>query len=285
MSDDLRAFWDDSLRRLAEVPIDAEVEALSLPVAYRAFRLRLRSFGGVPIRAYFAIPAGIPSDAKFPAIVVGPGYGGRQMSMDLNESMRGYAILQVYPRGQGESGELWQVPTELQGQWLRVGAAAREGYYYQGGYLDLVRGIDWLLTRDDIDPQRIGLLGTSQAGAMALAAGAIDRRVAAVAVHVPFMSDMRRNPKFAGDLGRDEAFLRTYQSFDPFELAPLLHAPTLLSAGGKDPTSPPDTVRAVFDRLPGIRSLAWYPDQTHTTCADFYAMQWSWMERYVRSRR
>jgi cephalosporin-C deacetylase len=284
MSDDLRAFWDDSLRRLAAEPLEAEVEEIKRPVAYRSYRVRLRSFGGVPIRAYFSIPAG-ELGGRLPAVVVGPGYGGRQMSMDLNEALRGYAILQVYPRGQGESGELWRVPPELEGQWLRVGAGAREGYYYQGGYLDLVRGIDWLLTREDIDPRRIGVLGTSQAGAIGIAVGAIDRRVAAVAVHVPYMSDMRRNPNFAEHLGRDEAFLRTYASFDPLSLAPLLTVPTLLSAGGKDPTSPPDTVRAVFDRLAGIRSLAWYPQQTHTTCADFYAMQWAWMERYVRDRR
>jgi cephalosporin-C deacetylase len=284
MSDDLRAFWDDSLRRLAAEPVNAEVEEVKRPVAYKTWRLKLRGFGGVPIRAYFSIPAG-ELNGRLPAVVVGPGYGGRQMSMDLNEAMRGYAMLQVYPRGQGESGELWKVPPELEGQWLRVGAKDREGYYYQGGYLDLVRGIDWLLTRDDIDPRRIGVMGTSQAGALALAVGAIDRRVAAVAAHVPFMSDMRRNPKFAADLGRDEGFLRTYESFDPLRLAPLLQAPTLLSAGGKDPTSPPETIRAVFDRLPGIRSLAWYPDLTHTSCADFYAMQWSWFERYVRDRR
>jgi cephalosporin-C deacetylase-like acetyl esterase len=79
----------------------------------------------------------------------------------------------------------------------------------------------------------------------------------------------------------DPVFLNTFDYFDPVNLAPWLRAPTLVSSGGKDETCPPAAIRAVFDRLPGIKSLTHYPDLAHTSAGDFYEMSWEWMQRYV----
>jgi cephalosporin-C deacetylase len=148
----------------------------------------------------------------------------------------------------------------------------------------MFRGIDYLLTRPDVDPNRIGLIGTSQGGGMVLAAGGIDQRVKAVVSHLPYFCDARHNPVFlTQDLGRDPKFLDTFDYFDPIHLAPRLRAPTLISAGGKDKTCPPESIRAVFDRLPGIKALAHYPELTHTSCGDFYEMSWEWMNRYLKA--
>jgi cephalosporin-C deacetylase len=278
--EDLRAFWDGSLRNLAEVPMEAQVEPAERTTPGETFRVTLRGLSGVPFRAYLALPRGRRPGERLPAVVTAPGYGGRMMGVDLSECMRGYAILQVYPRGQGESGELWRVDPAHEGDWLAVGAADREGYYYQGGFLDLVRGIDWLLTRDDIDPRRIGAMGTSQSGGMVIALGALDRRVAAIAAHVPFVD--RRGSICRG---RNEELLRTFASFEPLNLAAWVTAPTLLSAGGKDEGCPAAAIRDTFDRLAGIKALAHYPQLAHTSHADFLALQWEWMDRHVRDRR
>ena len=80
----------------------------------------------------------------------------------------------------------------------------------------------------------------------------------------------------------NEAALHTLDYSDPLQLAPNLRAPALISAGGKDDVCPMATIRAVFDRIPGVKSLAVYPDSTHTSCAAFYDMSWSWLDFYLR---
>jgi cephalosporin-C deacetylase len=75
--------------------------------------------------------------------------------------------------------------------------------------------------------------------------------------------------------------LRTLDYFDPANLADRLRAPVLLSAGGQDAICPPETIRSVFDRLPGIKPIVVYPALPHTTSSDFYRMCWEWMDRHL----
>ena len=61
--------------------------------------------------------------------------------MTLSECQRGYMILQVYPCDRGVR-ELWKVESRRikRGQpW----ETQPEGFYYQGGYVDMIRGVDY----------------------------------------------------------------------------------------------------------------------------------------------
>ena len=126
---------------------------------------------------------------------------------------------------------------------------------------------------------------------MVLAVGALDPRVKVVVAHLPFLCDMRHAANIphalVNDLltranARGEPALRTLDYFDPLQLAPDLRVPVLVSAGGKDTTCPAVTIQAVFDRLPGVKSLMFYPDLPHTSCAAFYQMSWRWLDLYLR---
>ena len=100
----VRAFWQETRTKLAREPMEAAVEQLKEPLPYRKFRITLRGLGGVHFRALLGLPVQDQSMAKpWPAIVTVPGYGGTQQGAMLSECMRGYAVLQVYPRSQGES--------------------------------------------------------------------------------------------------------------------------------------------------------------------------------------
>ncbi len=286
---ELHAFWRQTLAALAHEPMEAKVELLSEPLPYRKYRITLRSLGGVPIRALLALPVqGESPPRPWPAIVTAPGYGGTQQGVMLGECMRGYAILQVYPRSQGESAELWKIDGPDKLTWH---LAQPEGAYYQGAYADVIRGIDYLVSRPDIDVARIGLAGTSQGGGIVLAVAALDLRVKAVVAHVPLLCDLRQSARTSGALVKtlldtagcnNEANLRTLDHFDPLQLAPDLRAPALISAGGRDETCPSTTIRAVFDRIPGTKALMFYPELPHTSCAAFYEMTWPWLDLNLR---
>jgi cephalosporin-C deacetylase len=107
---DIAGFWAQTRAELARVPMDARVETLKDPLPYKTFRITLRGLNGVEFRALLALPVQGEAPAKpWPVIVTVPGYGGTQQGVMLGECRRGYAILQVFPRGQGESADLWHI--------------------------------------------------------------------------------------------------------------------------------------------------------------------------------
>ncbi len=281
---DLEAFWKETIERAAAEPLEAEVTAVDEKVPYYKHRVTYRSLDGVKVRAYVSVQHAEGKHPKrLPAIVSPPGYGGWEFGNTLSECQRDYVILHVYPRGQGESGDLWKVAPGAYQAWVNHGKESPEGFYYQGAYMDMVRGIDYLLTRPDVDPDRIGLMGTSQGGLIVLSVGAIEKRVRAVVAHLPALCNFRGNKthKLCANLLNDPVFLDTFDYFDPVNLAPWLKAPTLVSSGGKDTTCPADAIRAAWDQLPGIKSLYHDPELTHTSSPDFYQMSWDWMKRFL----
>ena len=288
---DVEGFWQATRERLAREPMEAQVEPVAEPLPYKIFKLTLRSLDGVRVHGWLALPVQGEAPARpWPVIVSTPGYGGTQQGVMLGECQRGYAILQIFPRGQGVSAELWKIdgPDKLTWHLDRP-----EGAYYQGAYADVMRAIDYAASRPDLDPDRIALVGTSQGGGFSLAVAALDARVKAVVAHVPFLCDFRLAARTPSSLvktlldraGRnDEAALRTLDYFDPLQLAPRLRVPVLMSAGGRDETCPAATIQSVYDRLPGVKTLKVYPDLPHTTCLDFYNLSWPWLDLHFRQK-
>jgi len=281
VSPDISAFWRDTLARLASVPAAAAIEPGKEALPYRKFRVSFNSLGGVRVEALLALPiAGEGPVRRFPAIVTAPGYGGQQQGVMLSECQRGYAVLQVFPR-------VPQHPAEK----LILGIQQPEGYYYQGAYADMVRAVDVLSGHEAVDSARIAAVGTSQGGGLVLAAAALDPRIRVVAAHVPFLVDMRSAAAIPGSLvnqllprhnASSPSALRTLDFFDPVQLASDLKVPVLLSSGGKDGVCPADTIRALYDRLPGVKSLVHYPDLPHTSCLAFYELTWTWLDQHLR---
>jgi cephalosporin-C deacetylase len=115
-----------------------------------------------------------------------------------------------------------------------------------------------------------------------LGVGSLDQRVKAVVAEQPFLCDFLHNPAMTGSKEvKDPVFLRTWSYFEPMNLVPKMTAPTLLLSGGQDKTCPPETIRAVFDRLNCIKALFEEPGLPHTASIDFYSLGWEWLDRYL----
>ena len=105
LAERINAFWSKTLDRGAMPPLDARAEPVREAIPYLRERVTFTSLGGARIVANLGRPILQDGDPpRMPAIVTMPGYGGREFGQVLGEAQRGYVMLQVYPRQQGESG-------------------------------------------------------------------------------------------------------------------------------------------------------------------------------------
>lgn len=247
----------------------------------------------------FWLPA--PSHHPCPLLVHLPGYGGEMSSLP-ELAAQGYHVLHVNPRGcttpngMDESRKLgfatWpQLP-------LTVRTLGREGYV--DWFADAVTAVEWALARPEVDNRRFGFLGTSQGGGAALLLASVfrDRGVGAVAADVPFLCDFpsawRRKRHGAAAMAVTE--MRLLERDHPEQLpaawnalgqvdvcchAHRLDLPVLLTAGSDDHTCPAETVRALFERLPGTRSYTELHGQGHAYTLPFLHLAAAWFRLYV----
>jgi cephalosporin-C deacetylase len=286
---DINRFWEMTRGKMTVEPMEIKVEEVKEPLPFKKYKVVLRGVYTVSFVSFLAIPIqGEAAPGPWPVIITVPGYGGSQQGVMLSECQRGYAVLQVYPRGQGESEALWKID----GDKLTGHLDRPEYHYYRDAYADVMRAMDFVQTRADLDGERIALVGTSQGGGIALAVGAVDPRVSAIVAHVPFLCNMRMASHIEGSLVKtqldrakrnDDAALDILDYFDPYQLAPQLKAPVLMSAGGKDRVCPKATIESVYERIPGTnKTLKFYPELAHTSCVDFYNLTWHWLDEHLR---
>lgn len=281
-------FWANTKQQLAAVPMDAVVTPTTESLPYHAYKVTLRGLNGVQFYAMLSIPVQGEAPAKpWPVIVTTCGYGvGAGQGIMLGDCLRGYAVLQVYPRGQGMSTEFFKID----GDKLTMHAEQPDGAYYQGVYADMMRAIDFVMTRNDLDHDRVVMMATSQGGGISLAVASLDARVKAVVAHVPFLCNMRlaaTMPSLVKTIldkhkNNIDTYLNTLDYFDPYQLVANLHCPVLMSGGGKDVTCPLVTIQSVYDRLKTKKKLKIYPELPHTTCLDFYNTSWPWVEKQLK---
>ncbi len=151
-----------------------------------------------PIPDYFVTGAlYIPDGAKrnAPAIFYACGHsiGGFRAEayqhICINLVKKGFVVLTIDPMGQGERFEYWD-PAKDEARFpipdhehSYAGAQCVISGYSTARYFiwDVIRGIDYLLTRKEVDPDRIGMTGRSGGGNLTAYLGALDDRILATA--------------------------------------------------------------------------------------------------------
>ncbi len=239
-------------------------------------RHRIDIEGGQSITALFHKA---PGEGRKPTILYLPGMDATKEDFpnpfNSEFARRGMNVLVIDGPGQGESN--------MNGVWLKVGNYARAGK----------AAIDLLVARDDVDPDRIGVFGTSMGTRYGVEIGSFDRRVKAVAGQMPcvgpldvifeqaqpnfkrihmYMTNVYDEPAFDALVGEMHAnFVRVSG-----ELA----VPYLLVGGDMDELCPPEDIRAFMDHLSCAKELWLYEDVFHPmgeVAADIYPAIADWL--------
>ena len=150
-------------------------------------KLLYQSLPGLYVTALVYVPDN--GEKVHPAILVAAGHSqnGKIHYADLCQRLvqRGYLVISWDPIGQGERSQFWDAKTHRSRYNLICAEHAVIGNlaYLAGANLarwevwDGVRAVDYLLTRHDVDANRINLTGTSGGGFQTALLGALDERI------------------------------------------------------------------------------------------------------------
>jgi cephalosporin-C deacetylase len=292
--EEMAAFWEETLAELRRVDPQPVVEPAPQLSGreYATQRVVLHSYGGVRVRGWYALPKEAPPPGGFPAVLSVPGYSGER-PLPVHLPMHGYAVLLLYPRGQGESRAEWDLES---GTKLTYHLTDRHRFYYRGAYMDCVRGLDFLASRPEVNAARLGMWGRSQGGGLTLATASLDRRLRAAVAEEPFLCnypaavEVTTNPYrelhdyLAEHPEQGEAALETLAYFDPLNLVDAITCAVLVNVGLRDETCPARTILPVFEKIrpPAVpKALLVYPELGHQPCADFNRHALHWLETYL----
>src|SRR5262245_12900471 len=105
---DLHAFWRRTTETLQQTPVRATCTdaAAQSGREYVTSLVQLDSFAGKRLRAWYTVPKDPMPGGRVPAVLAVPGYGGDKPIPTLLAAS-GFAVLTLYPRGQGESCQEW----------------------------------------------------------------------------------------------------------------------------------------------------------------------------------
>jgi cephalosporin-C deacetylase len=283
---DFGDFWRRTLTEARRVgrAVETLPYAAHLPLV-EALDVSFAGFGGQRVHGWWVMPAGEAPAGGWPVVVQFLGYGdGRGTPLDwLVWPAAGFAVLVMDTRGQGARArragstgdDSGSASPHVEG-FLTKGISSPDDYYYRRVFTDSVLAVDLARSLPGADRERVAVQGTSQGGAIALAAAALADGVAAALVNVPFLCHVERAIEVTETRPYAELleFARTRKTevsrafetltyFDGMTLAAHGTAPALFSVALMDDICPPSTVYAAYNHYAGPKDIEVYTYNKH----------------------
>jgi cephalosporin-C deacetylase-like acetyl esterase len=180
-----------------KTPLNARSLGTTQADGFRIEKILFESQPNFPVTALLYLPDTKPGapQQKLPAIVISPGHGftGKVTDYALASTFarNGFAVLSYDPIGQGERLQ-YPDPADSSKTLLKASTGEHGEAGLQPTLIgdapariivwDSIRAVDYLLSRPEVDANRIGAFGCSGGGTMTSLLGALDTRVHAIAV-------------------------------------------------------------------------------------------------------
>ncbi|MEI6050296.1 MAG: acetylxylan esterase [Bacteroidota bacterium] len=178
-----------------KTPLNAKITRIVEKDSFRVEHIVYESQPGFYVTSSMFIPKGLKKNSKSPVVIYCSGHSENGYRSDvyqhviLNLVKKGFIVFAFDPVGQGERLEYYDPKTHKS----IVGGPTTEHSYpgsqafitgsSQARYMiwDGIRAVDYLLSRKEIDPARIGITGRSGGGTQSAYIAAIDDRIYASA--------------------------------------------------------------------------------------------------------
>ncbi|NUQ01508.1 MAG: acetylxylan esterase, partial [Armatimonadetes bacterium] len=279
---DLKEFWAKTLQELAARPMNARLTPMESLSTDRAavYKLQLQGLVDEPFFAWYVHPK---KPGKHPATLLVPGYGDHGIGNPRGLAEAGICAVSIQVRHTDVD-----LPKYEGKPYMTLGIDSPETYVYRDIYCMGVRAIDFLLSRPEVDPEKVMVQGMSQGGGLSIATAALDPRVKLAAAEVPFLCDYPEALKVAsypyGEIRnylnehpeRREQVLRTLSYFDGMNLAPEIRCPVVMTVGLRDRVCPPPTVWAAYHYITAPKQIFVYPAMGHAVSSEFGQAREQW---------
>lgn len=300
---DFQTFWEQAKSELKAVSPDYRLTLIdSLSTGKKnVYLVEMKSVDNgdgtpVTIRGYYAEPK---ADGTYPAIIMENGYdSGYTPYIPSTDGDDGWCILTMSNRGQLINNRApYKDENSFYGDWFQYHFGNKDTYYYRGAYMDVVRAIDFIASRQKVQTDNIFMTGASQGGAFTIAGAALgDGRLNAIAPAIQFMGDFPNYFKVGAwpgnyteqqreSLGITEDSMYVFLAyFDTKNLAPFVSCPITTSIGLQDPVCPPRTNFAPYNHV-ASREKAYVVNPTlqHATPSNWYNIYMDFFKSHLKS--
>lgn len=217
------------------------------------------TFAGVHdqrVPALLALPAHV--NPPYPVVLILHGVFGHKTSVNqLKRSAflvnAGYATMRIDGQYSGERATPSGGGIGLQAQYCYRN---RDAMIQTA--IDLMRGLDYLAMRKDIEMRRIGFAGFSMGGAIGALFCAHEPRVKAVALGVTGGDFTKLNIR-AGDRSAEERLRNAYSLVDPVRhVSGISPRPLLMLNASHDQVVPRAATEALFEAAREPKRIVWY---------------------------
>lgn len=280
-----KKYWDDAINELKEIAPEFKIKKVdSLSTGSRdGYIAEMSSIGGVTIRGYYFVPR---TGGKHKAILHVPGYGyGFGNGKPFINSNDDVIELAICVRGHGISADVFHPGFDIPGIWGYKLCSEKENAY-RSIYMDCIRAVDFLLSRSEVDTNKIYVMGGSQGGGLTLAtAGLCHNKIKACAYFDPFMTDTRDQLKIRTLCNAEiKSYLKYYNDECSFEdalkiqdfidtkgFAEWITCPVFFTTALFDDDCPPHMGFAAYNRIKSPKHFKIYPDDSHLSESGNYA--------------
>ncbi|MFD2330490.1 alpha/beta fold hydrolase [Cohnella sp. GCM10020058] len=286
---DFDVYWERALAEMKGIDPALEIVESDFKVpGADCLHLYFTGVGGARIHAKYVRPKNVQE--PHPAVLQFHGYAHHSGDWidKLGYAAAGFSVLAMDCRGQGGSSEDkgGTKGTTFRGHIVRGLDDHPDRLLFRDIFLDAAQLAGIAMSLPEVDAGRVGAIGGSQGGGLALACAALEPRIRRAAPSVPFLSDYRR--VWEMDLARDAyEELRTYfRLFDPqhkreeaiFEklgyidvqhLAERIRGEVMMGVGLLDTVCPPSTQFAAYNKIAAGKRMEIYHDYVHERLADF----------------
>jgi cephalosporin-C deacetylase len=302
---DFSTFWQTAKEQLAAIDINATLTEITSKstAARKVYLVEMQSVPDgltgdpVTIRGYYCEP----TDGKPHPVIMHylgydsgyrPGGEGTTPYCPSGDANPNYAEFYLSTRGQSINNRpasdrddgIESDFTNTYGDWFAFNFGDKDSYYYRGAYMDCVRALDFMATRETSDMQNLFAEGQSQGGAFTFAAASLSGRTfKAIAPGIPFMGDfpdyfeLTNWPAYVARENKgtmtDAEMYAFLSYFDTKNLAATINCPVITSIGLQDNVCPPHTNIAPFNNLQtpaADKRIIFNPELGHQVNGEWY---------------
>ncbi len=276
-SEDFSEFWKDTLSELSRIPMDAKIEPVPEAGTKNsdAFKVSLAVLGGRRVHCWYWRPKApgryparfeLPSSGVYPRQALHVPHAANYCGMWI--AIHGLPV-DYDPKNPPKDPAAWNYWTH--------GIDSPKTSMWRTIYASLVRGMDFLCSRKEVDPKRIMVSGGSQGGGLTMVLAGLDQRVSFAApahsglprldwtvLHGPGFWPFRMQAKPAGQSqGR---FLKTLSYFDAANFTPDIRCPVVAEVSLLDTvTASGNQICALAHLKPGQLELICDPWHSHSS--------------------